>query len=92
MLRVATMARRAATVTIDVETCKGCVLCVEVCPPKPDHSQGYVWALYDTYDIFSADSDGKNPVRLTDTKGYDADQGTEAAVGASLPAGLTVTR
>ncbi len=22
-----------ATVTIDVETCKGCVLCIPVCPP-----------------------------------------------------------
>jgi hypothetical protein len=45
----------------------------DACPPKPDHSQGYVWALYDSYDIFKADSDGKNPVRLTDTKGYDAE-------------------
>lgn len=43
------------------------------CPPKPDHSQGYVWALYDSYDIFSADADGKNIKRLTDTKGYDAE-------------------
>jgi 2-oxoglutarate ferredoxin oxidoreductase subunit delta len=25
--------RQPATVTIDVETCKGCVLCVDVCPP-----------------------------------------------------------
>jgi 2-oxoglutarate ferredoxin oxidoreductase subunit delta len=23
-----------ATVTIDIETCKGCVLCVPVCPPR----------------------------------------------------------
>jgi Tol biopolymer transport system component len=45
----------------------------DACPPKPDHSQGYVWALYDTYDIFKADRDGKNVVRLTDTKGYDAE-------------------
>ncbi|MBX3227529.1 MAG: M20/M25/M40 family metallo-hydrolase [Labilithrix sp.] len=45
----------------------------DACPPKPDHSKGYVWALYDTYDIFSADSDGKNVVRLTDAKGYDAE-------------------
>jgi 2-oxoglutarate ferredoxin oxidoreductase subunit delta len=27
------MARQPATVTIDVERCKGCVLCVDVCPP-----------------------------------------------------------
>jgi hypothetical protein len=45
----------------------------DACPPKPDHSQGYVWALYDSYDIFKADADGKNPVRLTDAKGYDAE-------------------
>jgi hypothetical protein len=45
----------------------------DACPPKPDHSLGYVWALYDTYDIFKADPDGKNVVRLTDTKGYDAE-------------------
>lgn len=45
----------------------------DACPPKPDHSQGYVWALYDSYDIFKADADGKNVVRLTDAKGYDAE-------------------
>ena len=28
------MAKQAATVTIDVDGCKGCVLCVEVCPPR----------------------------------------------------------
>src|SRR5205085_3265128 len=22
------------------------------CPPKPDYSQGYVWPIYNTYDIF----------------------------------------
>lgn len=45
----------------------------DACPPKPDHSLGYVWALYDTYDIFKADADGANQVRLTDVKGYDAE-------------------
>lgn len=45
----------------------------DACPPKPDHSLGYVWALYDTYDIFKANADGTNVVRLTDTKGYDAE-------------------
>jgi Tol biopolymer transport system component len=43
------------------------------CPPKPDMSHGYVWALYKSYDIFKADPDGSNLVRLTDTPGYDAE-------------------
>lgn len=43
------------------------------CPPKPDMSRGYVWALYKSYDIFKADIDGSNLVRLTDTPGYDAE-------------------
>jgi Tol biopolymer transport system component len=43
------------------------------CPPKPDMSLGYVWALYKSYDIFKADPDGSFPVRLTDTPGYDAE-------------------
>jgi Tol biopolymer transport system component len=45
----------------------------DACPPKPDHSQGYVWALYDSYDIFKANRDGTSRMRLTDTKGYDAE-------------------
>lgn len=43
------------------------------CPAKPDMSRGYVWALYKGYDIFKADPDGKNMVRLTETPGYDAE-------------------
>jgi Tol biopolymer transport system component len=43
------------------------------CPPKPDMSQGYVWPLYESYDIFRADPEGGNLVRLTDTPGYDAE-------------------
>jgi Peptidase family M28/PA domain/WD40-like Beta Propeller Repeat/PDZ domain len=43
------------------------------CPPKPDMSLGYVWALYDSYDIFKSSEDGKTVTRLTDTKGYDAE-------------------
>jgi len=45
----------------------------EACPPKPDMSRGYTWALYDSYDIFKADPDGSNVVRLTETPGYDAE-------------------
>jgi TolB protein len=45
----------------------------KACPPKPDMSQGYVWRLYESYDIFRADPEGGNLVRLTDTPGYDAE-------------------
>jgi Tol biopolymer transport system component len=45
----------------------------EACPPKPDHSKGYVWALYPEYDIFRAAADGTGAVRLTDAPGYDAE-------------------
>ncbi|NTX17011.1 M20/M25/M40 family metallo-hydrolase [Myxococcus sp. CA056] len=45
----------------------------EACPPKPDHSMGYVWALYDTYDIFKSNADGSGLTRLTETPGYDAE-------------------
>jgi Tol biopolymer transport system component len=45
----------------------------EACPPKPDMSRGYTWALYDDFDIFKADPEGGNVVRLTDTPGYDAE-------------------
>ena len=43
------------------------------CPPRPDHSQGYVWALYDSFDIFKANADGSGLTRLTDAPGYDAE-------------------
>ncbi len=43
------------------------------CPPVPDHSRGYVWPLYPEYDIFTANADGTEIVRLTDTPGYDAE-------------------
>jgi Tol biopolymer transport system component len=45
----------------------------DACPPVPGREQGYVWPIYDTYDIFRANPDGSNPVRLTSTPGYDAE-------------------
>ena len=42
------------------------------CPTPPDMSKGYLWGLFD-YDIYRADADGKNAVRLTDNPGYDAE-------------------
>jgi TolB protein len=43
------------------------------CPPNPDFSKGYVWAIYPTYDIFTAKADGSNIKQLTSTNGYDAE-------------------
>lgn len=45
----------------------------ETCPPRPDRTKGYVWPLYPTYDIFSANLDGSGLTRLTTTWGYDAE-------------------
>ena len=47
------------------------------CPPPPSFELGYVWAVYDSYDIFTALPDGTGLSRLTETPGYDA----EATVG-----------
>jgi len=46
----------------------------EACPPKADFPSGvrYAWPFY-KYDIFKADIDGKNPVKLTDNPRYDAE-------------------
>ena len=43
------------------------------CPPKPDYSKGYVWPIYDTYDIYTANPDGSDLRRLINSPGYDAE-------------------
>src|SRR4026207_2008819 len=43
------------------------------CPPRPDFSKGYVWAVYPTFDIFTANPDGSDAKQLTNTPGYDAE-------------------
>jgi Tol biopolymer transport system component len=45
----------------------------EECPPPPSFRMGYVWAIYDTFDIFRAAPDGSGVTRLTDAPGYDAE-------------------
>ncbi len=45
----------------------------ENCPPPPDRSKGYVWKLYDEFDIFMADADGTNLIQLTNSPKYDAE-------------------
>lgn len=43
------------------------------CPPPPDRSHGYVWAVYPAYDIYEANPDGSNAHRITTSPGYDAE-------------------
>ena len=48
----------------------------DTCPPVPDrrkYGNKYIWPLYDSYDIFMADLDGKIVKQLTTSKGYDAE-------------------
>jgi Tol biopolymer transport system component len=54
------------------------------CPPKPDRSRGYVWAIYPSYDIFRSALDASHPPeRLTTTAGYDA-EATVCSVDGSI--------
>jgi Tol biopolymer transport system component len=43
------------------------------CPPKPSFSRGYVWPVYDGYEIYRARADGSGLTRLTSSAGYDAE-------------------
>ncbi len=43
------------------------------CPPKPDYSKGYVWPIYDTYQIYTAKPDGADLKPLGTGKGYNAE-------------------
>jgi len=45
----------------------------ERCPPAPDRTQDYVWPIYPSYEIFSANLDGTGLRRLTKNPGYDAE-------------------
>ena len=49
----------------------------DACPTVPGREAGYVWPIYESYDIFRASADGSGLVRLTKTPGYDA----EATIG-----------
>jgi Tol biopolymer transport system component len=52
------------------------------CPPRPDYSLGYVWALYD-YDLYVADSSGRGARRITTNPLYDA-EGTLSPDGRTI--------
>jgi len=48
----------------------------DTCPPVPDRAKygnKYIWPLYDSYDIFMADMNGRIIKQLTHAKGYDAE-------------------
>jgi Tol biopolymer transport system component len=45
----------------------------EECPPEPDRSQGYVWPIYSSYDVFTKKLPDGEVVRLTTDPGYDAE-------------------
>ncbi|MFO7562458.1 MAG: hypothetical protein R6X02_07430 [Enhygromyxa sp.] len=43
------------------------------CLPPPDRSKGYVWKLYDEFDIYVANADGSDVQVLAASPGYDAE-------------------
>ncbi len=43
------------------------------CPPPPDRSRGYVWKLYESFDIYRSNLSLTKLTRLTDSSGYDAE-------------------
>ena len=43
------------------------------CPPRPDYSHGYVWAVYSAYQMYYASDDGKIERPLTTGPGYNAE-------------------
>ncbi|HEY0783044.1 MAG TPA: peptidase M28, partial [Thermoanaerobaculia bacterium] len=45
----------------------------DACPPPADRSQRYVWAVYPSYEIWTAKPDGSDLVRLTENGAYDAE-------------------
>ncbi|MGD2063111.1 MAG: M28 family peptidase [Nitrospirota bacterium] len=46
------------------------------CPPPPDHSQGYVWPLYPSYDIYRVDREGRDLTPLITLPNYTAEATT----------------
>jgi Tol biopolymer transport system component len=42
-------------------------------PPAPRDDQKYIWPIYDSFDIFTADLDGNIISQLTNEPGYDAE-------------------
>jgi Tol biopolymer transport system component len=51
------------------------------CPTPPDRSQGYVWPVYASYDVYARRLADGRLRRLTDTSGYDAEATVSPADG-----------
>jgi Tol biopolymer transport system component len=45
----------------------------DACPPAPETNGRYLWPIYDSYDIFLADTLGNQVKQLTHAPGYDAE-------------------
>ncbi len=45
----------------------------ENCPPPADMSQGYVWKVYSSFDLYVANADGSEPQVFLPAEGYDAE-------------------
>ena len=45
----------------------------DTCPAPPDMSHGYTWAIYPSYELWTATPDGRDLKRLTQHDGYDAE-------------------
>ncbi|MFC2075323.1 TolB family protein [Bdellovibrionota bacterium] len=43
------------------------------CPPPPSHSHGFVWPIYPSFEIYSANRDGSDLKVLASANGYDAE-------------------
>jgi TolB protein len=43
------------------------------CPPRPSYARGYVWPIYDGYEIYRAEADGSKLTPITNAPGYDAE-------------------
>jgi Tol biopolymer transport system component len=43
------------------------------CPPPPDYSRGYVWAIYNSYAIYSSRPDGGDLRAISNAPGYNAE-------------------
>jgi TolB protein len=58
----------------------------DACPPVPDRSKygnRYIWPVYESYDLFIIDIEGKQIKQLTNTPGYDA-EATVSADGSKM--------